>query len=130
MTKTRLTVFVWLIGFAAGTTTHAIDLVLGGRDVYSDFPTLVRCFWVLLTVLDPLIVVLLIRRSRAAAPMAVIVMVADLAVNWSVFFAVGGLSLFGVLAQSLFGAFVFLTAAHVWRSHRRCSRRQTSASRN
>lgn len=119
MTKTRLIVAVWLLGFAVGAVTHTLDLVLGGRDVYSDFPMLVRWFWVLLTVLDPLIIVLLVRRSRAAAPTAVIVMVADLAVNWSVFFSVGGLSLFGVIAQSLFGALVFLTATHVWWRHRR-----------
>lgn len=117
--RTRLIVAVWAVGFIVGTTTHTIDLVAGGFNVYAGFPEPVRWFWISLTLIDPLVLILLFLRSRAAAPVAVLVMIADLAVNWTVFFTVGGLSLFGVLAQSAFGAFVFLTAAHVWRKLRR-----------
>lgn len=117
--RTRIIVGIWAIGFIVGTTTHTIDLVTGGFNVYAGFPEPVRWFWISLTVLDPLVVILLILRSRAAVPLAVLVMVADLAVNWTVFFTVGGLSLFGVLTQSIFGAFVFITASHVWRKLRR-----------
>ena len=118
-TSTRLIIGVWAIGFVVGTITHTIDLVTGGFNVYAGFPEPVRWFWISLTVIDPLVVILLIRRSRATAPLGVLVMIADLAVNWTVFFTVGGLSLVGVLTQSIFGAFVFVTAAHVWRKLRR-----------
>lgn len=117
--RTRLIATLWAVGFIVGTTTHTIDLVTGGLHVYAGFPEAVRWFWISLTVLDPLVVILLIFRSRAAAPVAVLVMVADLAVNWTVFFTLGGLSWFGVLTQSIFGAFVFLTARHIWRKLRR-----------
>lgn len=120
--RTRLIVAVWVVGFIVGTITHTIDLVAGGINVYAGFPEPVKWFWVSLTVLDPLVVMLLALRSRAAAPVAVLVMIADLAVNWTVFFTVGGLSLFGVLSQSIFGVFVFVTAAHVWRSWTAASR--------
>lgn len=117
--RTRLIVGVWAVGFVVGTTTHTIDLLAGGFNVYVGFPEPVRWFWISLTVIDPLVVILLILRSQAAVPLGVLVMIADLAVNWTVFFTVGGLSLFGVLTQSIFGAFVFITAAHVWRRLRR-----------
>ncbi|TCK46211.1 hypothetical protein EDF60_1463 [Leucobacter luti] len=117
--RTQVIVAVWVVGFAMGTMTHIIDLAADGIGVYAGFPELARVFWISLTVLDPLVLVLLFARLRAAAPLAVLVMVADLAVNWSVFFAVGGLSVFGVFTQSLFGAFAFCTAVHVWRTCRR-----------
>ena len=116
--RTRVIVALWAVGFIVGTTTHTIDLVTGGLNVYAGFPEPVRWFWISLTVIDPLVVLLILFRSRAAAPAAVLVMLADLAVNWTVFSTVGGLSLFGVLTQSAFGLFVFCTAAHVCREHR------------
>ncbi len=119
LSKTRLIVTIWAAGFVIGTIARSIDLIIGGLNVYAGFPELVRWFWISLTVLDPLVVILLAFRARAAAPIAVLVVIADLAVNWSVFYVVGGLSLFGVITQTLFGAFVFLTAAHVWTEHRR-----------
>ncbi|MBS3182962.1 hypothetical protein [Leucobacter manosquensis] len=116
---TRLIVAVWVVGFTVGTITHTIDLVTGGLNVYAGFPMPVSWFWISLTVLDPLVVVLLILRSRAVVPIAVLVMAADVTVNWSVFFTVGGLSLFGVISQSAFGAIVFITSSHVWQRQRR-----------
>ncbi|MCS5714599.1 hypothetical protein NVV95_08540 [Herbiconiux sp. CPCC 205716] len=41
--------------------------------------------------------------------------VADIAVNWTVFFVVGGLSLFGVSSQSLFAVLILVTARPLWR---------------
>ncbi|WP_430591891.1 hypothetical protein [Humidisolicoccus flavus] len=35
---------MWVIGFLVGTTTHAVDLIVGGSDVYSGFPLGVRLF--------------------------------------------------------------------------------------
>lgn len=117
--RTRIIVSVWAVGFLVGTITHTIDLMAGGLNAYAGFPEPVRWFWVSLTLIDPLVLVLLFLRSRAVMPVAVLVMVADLAVNWSVFFTVGGLTVFGVVMQSLFGMFVFLTSTHVWVHHRR-----------
>lgn len=109
---------VWIVGFLIGTTTHVADLVLAGTNVYDGFPIAIRLFWVSLTVLDPLVAALLWFRLRAGVVLGVAVILADIAINWSVFSTIGGLSLFGVVAQSLFAAFVLMTARPLWGSSR------------
>ena len=112
----RIAQLIWIAGFLVGTTTHIADLVFGGSDVYSGYPDAVRLFWVSLTVLDPLAVVLIALRSRAGVPLGVLIMIADVTVNLSVAATVGGLSLFGLVNQSLFCAFVLITARPLWRA--------------
>ena len=105
----------WVAGFLVGTTTHTLDLVLGGLDAYAGFPPALRIFWVALTLLDPLTALLLGLRRRAGVVLGLAVILADIAVNWSVFLTVGGLSLFGVLCQSAFAALLVCTAPLLWR---------------
>jgi hypothetical protein len=105
---------LWVIGFLIGTTTHTADLILGGLDVYGGFPPGVRLFWVTLTVLDPITAVLIILRRRAGIVLGIAVIVADIAVNWTVFVLLGGLSWFGVINQSLFAVLILATARPLW----------------
>jgi hypothetical protein len=105
---------MWVIGFLVGTTTHTADLILGGLDVYSGFPPGVRLFWVTLTVLDPVTAVLIILRRRSGIVLGSAVIIADIAVNWTVFALLGGLSWFGVICQSLFAVLIFVTARPLW----------------
>lgn len=105
---------LWVIGFLIGTTTHTADLILGGLDVYGGFPPGVRLFWVTLTVLDPVTAVLIILRRRAGIVLGIAVIVADIAVNWTVFVLLGGLSWFGVINQSLFAVLILATARLLW----------------
>lgn len=112
----RLAVLIaWIAGFLVGTTTHTLDLVLGGFDAYAGFPPALRIFWIALTLLDPLTALLLGLRRRAGIVLGLAVILADIAVNWSVFLTVGGLSLFGVLCQSAFAALLIGTAPLLWR---------------
>jgi hypothetical protein len=106
---------VWVLGFLVGTTTHTADLIVGGLNAYSDFPLGVRLFWVSLTFLDPATAALIIFRRRSGIVLGIAVIVADIAVNWTVFVMVGGLSLFGVISQSLFAALILVTARPLWR---------------
>jgi len=106
---------VWVLGFLVGTTTHTADLIVGGLNAYSDFPLGVRLFWVSLTLLDPATAALIIFRRRSGIVLGIAVIVADIAVNWTVFVVVGGLSLFGVISQSLFAVLVVVTARPLWR---------------
>ncbi|WP_285025359.1 hypothetical protein [Plantibacter sp. ME-Dv--P-122b] len=110
----RVFQILWVIGFLIGTTTHTADLILGGLDVYGGFPPGVRLFWVTLTVLDPITAVLIILRRRAGIVLGIAVIVADIAVNWSVFVLLGGLSWFGVINQSLFAVLILATARLLW----------------
>ncbi|MGG7508307.1 hypothetical protein [Plantibacter sp. YIM 135249] len=117
---------VWVIGFLVGTSTHVADLIFGGLNVYEAFPPGNRVFWISLTLLDPLTVTLILLRRRAGIALGVAVMIADVAVNWTVFSTIGGLSLFGVLNQSAFAAFVLATTPLLWRRFGRSAGR-TSA---
>ena len=114
--RMRVVRFVWMAGFAVGTTTHTLDLVLGGADVYADFRPETRLFWVSLTLIDPLAVVLLALYRRAGVALGVLIMLADVAVNWTVFATVDGFGLPGLINQSLFCGFVLLTARPLWRA--------------
>ncbi|MGV8882270.1 MAG: hypothetical protein ACOH19_08950 [Rhodoglobus sp.] len=105
---------LWVIGFLVGTTTHTADLIVGGLDIYSGFPFGVRLFWVTLTVLDPVTAALIIFRRRSGIVLGSTVMIADIAVNWTVFATVGGLSVLGVILQSLFAVLIFVTARALW----------------
>ena len=115
---------LWVIGFLIGTTTHTADLILGGLDVYGGFPPGVRLFWVTLTVLDPITAVLIILRRRSGIVLGIAVIVADIAVNWTVFVLLGGLSWFGVISQSLFALLIIVTARPLWRWFGQSSSRQ------
>jgi hypothetical protein len=106
---------VWVFGFLVGTTTHTADLIVGGVNAYSDFPLGVRLFWMSLTILDPATAALIIFRRRSGIVLGIAVIVADIAVNWTVFVMVGGLSIFGVISQSLFAVLILVTARPLWR---------------
>lgn len=116
--RSRAILVVWVIGFLIGTTTHILDLAAGGFETYAEFPTFLRLFWVSLTVLDPITVVLLLLRRRAGVILALGVILADIAVNWTVFLTISGNPLFGVVNQTAFAVFLLATAPTLWRSFR------------
>lgn len=106
---------LWIVGYLIGTTTHVADLVAGGPQTYEAFPTALRVFWMSLTILDPLIVVLLLFRHRAGIVFGIIVILIDIAVNWTVYATIGGNPLFGVINQTLFAILIVATAQLLWR---------------
>ena len=110
---------IWIVGFLVGTTTHVIDLVVGGADVYAGFPWGVRAYWVSLTVLDPLAVVLTAFRLRAGVVLGVAIIVSDVIHNVVVFAVIGGLGVGGLVMQAAFGVVVVATAPLLWRAARR-----------
>ena len=118
---------VWVLGFLVGTTTHTADLIVGGVNAYSDFPLGVRLFWVSLTILDPVTAALVIFRLRSGIVLGIAVMIADIAVNWTVFATVGGLSPYGVISQSLFAVLILLTARPLWTTFRQSSPQECAA---
>ncbi|TDE90065.1 hypothetical protein EXU48_19310 [Occultella glacieicola] len=105
---------VWIVGFVFGTSTHVVDLVVSGMDVYAGFPTGVRLFWTSLTVLDAATVALIAVRRRAGVILGVAVILTDIAVNWTMFATRGGLAPFGVVNQALFAVFILGTMRVLW----------------
>ncbi len=106
---------VWIAGFLIGTASHVLDLIAGGADTYGESPTALRVFWLSLTALDPLTVLLLMLRKRAGIILGLVVLLADIAVNWTVLFTIGGNPLFGVVNQTVFAVFLLATAPALWR---------------
>ncbi|QYF73136.1 hypothetical protein [Cryobacterium sp. PAMC25264] len=107
--KVRVFQVLWIVGFLIGTSTHAADLLLGGANVYESFPAPLRLFWISLAVVDPLVVVLLLLKKQAGVILGVVVIVIDVGVNSTVYATIGGLSLCGVVSQTLFGVLILLT---------------------
>ncbi|KQQ01491.1 hypothetical protein ASG06_13650 [Rathayibacter sp. Leaf185] len=105
---------MWVLGFLIGTTTHTADLIIGGPNAYSAFPLGVRLFWMTLTILDPITAALIVFRRRSGIVLGIVVITADIAVNWTVFATVGGLSSFGVISQSLFAVLLVVTVRRLW----------------
>ncbi|WP_454131442.1 hypothetical protein [Microbacterium lacticum] len=123
--RVRMVVLVvWIAGFLIGTASHVLDLIAGGADTYGEFPPALRVFWFSLTVLDPLTVLLLLLRKRAGIILGLVVILADIAVNWTVFFTIGGNPLFGVVNQTLFAVFLLATAPALWRWFRAAEERR------
>ena len=77
-------------------------------------PAGLYAFWVSLTVLDPLTVLLLLFRKRAGVVLGVVVNFADITVIWTAFLSIGGNLLFGVV-KTVFAAFLLITAPVLWR---------------
>ncbi|MCD2442825.1 hypothetical protein LQ757_11125 [Agromyces sp. SYSU K20354] len=111
----RVVWVLWIVGYLIGTSTHVAELVAGGAQTYAGFPMGLRVFWMSLTVLDPLIVVLLLFRHRAGIILGVAVILIDIAVNWTVYATIGGNPLFGVINQTLFAILIVTTAHLLWR---------------
>ena len=110
----RIMLVVWVSGYLIGFVSHVADLVLGGHLVYDGFPASLRVFWISLTIIDPLIVILLLVRMRVGIVLAVAVILVDIAVNWTVFLTIGGNPLFGVVNQTVFAVFIVATTRQLW----------------
>ena len=110
---------LWIAGFAVGTVSHVLDLATAGLDVYAGHPLALRAFWVSLTALDPLVIALLARRRPAGVGLGVAVILADIAVNWTVIATAGGIPVWGAVNQTLFAILVLATAPALLRWTRR-----------
>ena len=74
----RLVLLIYIVAFAIGTTTH-LDSILHGWW----FPRhpLLNAYWTSLALVDPLTIILLLRAPRLGLPLALVVMVTDVAIN-------------------------------------------------
>ncbi len=106
---------LWIVGFLIGTSTHVADIVIGGINTYAEFPVALRLFWLSLTVLDSLVVVLLMMRRRSGIVLGLVVILTDISVNWTVYLTIGGNPLFGVINQTAFAILLVSTARPLWR---------------
>jgi hypothetical protein len=113
--RERAVVAIYVAAFAIGACNHARDFAAGGWRPYSWTPWPLEAFWSALIVLDTLAIVLLLRWRQVGLLLAVMIMLADVAINS---YAAVALDLPGfpaaLVLQSLFLGFVLGSTPFVW----------------
>ena len=84
-TKVKILLSVMLLGFAIGTMTHIFDLLNHGWILNPEVPKWKNIFWVSLTFLDFLVVVLLLTRLKLGLLLGNIIIIVDVLVNTNFF---------------------------------------------
>lgn len=106
---------IYSVCFLAGTYTHIAGLLRRGF-LASPVPLSIGVFWDVLTLLDPLTVLLLWWHPRAGIRLGVAIMIVDICVNTHTYLAgywgppVPGMVPLNLCCQALFGVFLFATA--------------------
>jgi len=115
----RVIFIIYIIGFSYGTKNHIADIMRDGLFGYDYVPLPINIYWTLLTVLDPLAIILLIFLPFHGMALSVFIMASDIAVNLSVtlyFYFQTGVFSDGLLwAQAAFGFFVFVSVPIAWK---------------
>jgi hypothetical protein len=101
-----------VFGLAAGTTTHVLALVRFGLVPSPSQPLAFNCFWTALALVDPAIALALVFWPRAGIAAAIVLMIADVAIN---VIASGGFGDWPVWFQSAYGLFVVIAAPCCWK---------------
>ncbi|MGW1055559.1 hypothetical protein ACWD4N_26600 [Streptomyces sp. NPDC002586] len=114
---------VYFVGFLEGACAHFLDLARGGIHVYASFgPFLLQVFFVSLAVLDPLVVVLVVRARPEGIRLASGVLVLDVSANWWAnrhWLQDDPARLLSLLPITLFGLFVVASLGPVLRVMKR-----------
>jgi hypothetical protein len=111
--------FIYSIGFLAGTYTHVRGILEKGF-LALPVPLAIGLYWDVLTVLDPLTVLLLWWRPRVGIWLATTIMLSDIIINTMVYLAgyfgppTANMVPLSLFEQSLFGLFLFITAPLIY----------------
>jgi hypothetical protein len=111
-TADNFIVTVLVVSFLIGTTTHAIDVIKLGFFGYTRLGHVSQWqnfFWTSLLIIDPVVVFLLIFRRHIGAIAALVVLSADVIINYNYFKGVPGLNIFFGPAFSLQSACLFFS---------------------
>ncbi|RAG82505.1 hypothetical protein DN069_26995 [Streptacidiphilus pinicola] len=120
---TRWIRWIWAIGFAEGACMHVWYLVQGGLHAFRGEPIVIQLFFHAELLLDPLVLLLMLRRSRAAAWLGPAVLLCDTVAFWWLCWddllrhPAAYLKLTGLPAVTVFGLFVLITAVPLHRAY-------------
>lgn len=105
-----------MLAFAIGTTTHLRDVFANGWLPRPEVPLAVGVFWKVLTLLDPLVVLLLVLRRNAGLGLGLAVIVVDVIVNSYVEYRFDPpMFSWALQSQSLFLGFALGSVGFLWR---------------
>jgi|GEM_PF-6544838 len=109
--------FFYSVGFLIGTSTHLYNIIVSGFLSVSHLaPWYVNLYWDSLTLLDLLASILIWYKLRQGVILAIAIMATDIIINTYSYLSgwfgvlVSAMVPIGLLMQSVFGTFIFVTA--------------------
>lgn len=114
----KILLAIYVLGFAIGTTTHVIDLLNHGLILNKDVPTWKNLYWVSLTFLDFLTIILILRRSIVPALIASnLIIISDVLINTNgfTFERLGNADDYKIFLQIIFGLYILTSTPIILR---------------
>ena len=119
--KVKVIFFLYLIGFAVGTTTHSMDLLQGGFLPYTNAPMWKNIYWTSLTLFDFLAIVLILKSIIPALILSNLIIISDVIIN-SIGIRLSDLvdytANYRLIMQVLFCIFVLITTPILLRQYK------------
>jgi hypothetical protein len=115
-TVIKLLVLIYLLGFAIGTTNHAIGLIKGGFLPYTYVPLWKNIYWTALTFLDLFAVFLIFKSLIPALLISNLIIISDVIINTKGFQYFDN---FNIYFQILFGLYIVITTPIIIRKYKK-----------
>ena len=112
----KLVLVIYILGFAIGTTNHAIGLIKGGFLPYTYVPLWKNIYWTALTFLDFLAIFLIFKSLLPALWISNLIIISDILINTK------GLQFFNdfnIFFQILFGLYIVTTTPMIVLKYRK-----------
>lgn len=112
----KLVLVIYILGFAIGTTNHAIGLIKGGFLPYTYVPLWKNIYWTALTFLDFLAIFLIFKSLKPALWISNLIIISDVLINTK------GLQFFNdfnIFFQILFGLYIVSTTPMIILKYRK-----------
>ncbi|WP_300670539.1 hypothetical protein [Soonwooa sp.] len=118
-TKVKILLSAMLFGFAIGTTTHIFDLLNNGWILNPEVPKWKNTFWVSLTFLDFLVVVLLLTKLKLGLLLGNIIVITDVLINTNFlkFDRLGYDDDYKIYLQVVFAIYVIVASVFIFRNY-------------
>ena len=115
----KILLAIYVLGFAIGTTTHALDLLNHGLILNKNVPTWKNIYWVSLTFLDFLAIILILRSIVPALIISNLIIVSDVLINTNglTFERFGNSDDYKIVLQIIFGLYILSTTPIILRLH-------------
>lgn len=114
----KILLSVYILGFAIGTTTHVIDLLSHGLILNKDVPTWKNLYWVSLTFLDFVTLILILRKSIVPGLIASnLIIISDVLINTDgfTFERWGNSDDYKIFLQIIFGLYILTSTPIILR---------------
>jgi len=118
-TLDKIILCIYIFAFIGATYNHINDLIRGGLFPYTKWwnvPLLMNIYWTLLTILDPVAIILLLMSSYIGCIFYIIIMTTDVAINLYaniVYWKQPLIQSYGLIMQTAFLIFILATVGRI-----------------